>query len=169
MPFLSRRTKVPEVNQGALFHRRRDHEIVETANVIAVTPDAAGYPDFGTVSQNTPAIVGTTPSSALAAYYINDNIEYEGGVATEKAMNAAPWFARVDPEALQGFEVVGGLKHREESACGGEVMGCVGVTSASGVQFSVELVGGVLPDGLEEPVATHARGVVVFHQRFRDE
>jgi len=25
-----------------LFHRRRDHEIVETANVIAVTPDAAG-------------------------------------------------------------------------------------------------------------------------------
>ena len=42
MPFLSRRTKVPEVNQGALFRRRRDHEIVETANVIAVTPDAAG-------------------------------------------------------------------------------------------------------------------------------
>ncbi|HEX4504309.1 MAG TPA: hypothetical protein VH722_01160 [Alphaproteobacteria bacterium] len=42
MPFLSRRTQVPEVNQGALFHRRRDHEIVETANVIAVTPDAAG-------------------------------------------------------------------------------------------------------------------------------
>jgi hypothetical protein len=25
-----------------LFHRRRDHEIVETANVISVTPDAAG-------------------------------------------------------------------------------------------------------------------------------
>jgi hypothetical protein len=42
MPFLSRRIKVPEVNQGALFHRRRDHAIVETANVIAVTPDAAG-------------------------------------------------------------------------------------------------------------------------------
>ena len=42
MPFLSRRIKVPEVNQGSLFRRRRDHEIVETANVISVTPDAAG-------------------------------------------------------------------------------------------------------------------------------
>lgn len=42
MPFLSRRTQVPEVNQGSLFHRRRDHAIVETANVISVTPDAAG-------------------------------------------------------------------------------------------------------------------------------
>jgi hypothetical protein len=42
MPFLSRRTQVPEVNQGSRFHRRRDHEIVETANVISVAPDAAG-------------------------------------------------------------------------------------------------------------------------------
>jgi hypothetical protein len=42
MPFLSRGTKTPVVNQGASFRRRRDHEIVETANVIAVTPDAAG-------------------------------------------------------------------------------------------------------------------------------
>lgn len=42
MALLSRRTKVPEINKGALFRRRRDHAIVETANVIAVTPDAAG-------------------------------------------------------------------------------------------------------------------------------
>jgi hypothetical protein len=42
MSFLSRKTRVPEVNQGSLFHRRRDHEIVETANVISVTPDASG-------------------------------------------------------------------------------------------------------------------------------
>jgi hypothetical protein len=42
MPFLSRRTQVPEVNQGSRFSRRRDHEIVETANVISVAPDAAG-------------------------------------------------------------------------------------------------------------------------------
>ena len=42
MPFLSRRTTVPVINQGESFRRRRDHEIVETANVIAVAPDAAG-------------------------------------------------------------------------------------------------------------------------------
>jgi hypothetical protein len=42
MPFLSRRAQVPEVNRGAMFRRRRDHEIVETANVISVAPDAAG-------------------------------------------------------------------------------------------------------------------------------
>ena len=42
MPFLSRRTRVPEVNQGSLFRRRRPYEIVETANVISVEPDAAG-------------------------------------------------------------------------------------------------------------------------------
>ena len=42
MPFLSRRTQVPEINRGESFRRRRDHEIVETANVIAVVPDAAG-------------------------------------------------------------------------------------------------------------------------------
>ena len=42
MPFLSRRTRVPEVNQGSLFHRRRPYEIVETANIISVAPDAVG-------------------------------------------------------------------------------------------------------------------------------
>jgi hypothetical protein len=42
MPFLSRRTRVPEVNQGARFRRQRPYEIVETANVISVAPDAAG-------------------------------------------------------------------------------------------------------------------------------
>jgi len=42
MPFLSRRIQVPEINRGESFRRRRDHEIVETANVIAVVPDAAG-------------------------------------------------------------------------------------------------------------------------------
>jgi hypothetical protein len=42
MPFLSRRIQAPEVNRGALFHRRRDHAIVETADVISVEPDAAG-------------------------------------------------------------------------------------------------------------------------------
>lgn len=42
MRFLSRRTVVPNVDQGSSFHRRRDHEIVETARVISVSADAAG-------------------------------------------------------------------------------------------------------------------------------
>ena len=42
MPFLSRRTRVPEVNQCSLFPRRRPCEIVETANIISVAPDAVG-------------------------------------------------------------------------------------------------------------------------------
>ena len=42
MPFLSRRTEAPEVNQGSRFRRRRPYEIVETANVISVAKDAAG-------------------------------------------------------------------------------------------------------------------------------
>jgi hypothetical protein len=42
MRFMFRRAPVPNVNNGASFHRRRDNEIVETAKVIAVSPDAAG-------------------------------------------------------------------------------------------------------------------------------
>jgi hypothetical protein len=42
MGFMTRRQPVPSVNNGASFHRRRDHEIVETAKVIDVSPDAAG-------------------------------------------------------------------------------------------------------------------------------
>jgi hypothetical protein len=42
MGFMTRRPQVPKVNNGASFHRRRDHEIVETAKVIDVSPDAAG-------------------------------------------------------------------------------------------------------------------------------
>jgi hypothetical protein len=42
MRFLSRRIPAPNVDRGSSFHRRRDHEIVETASVIAVAADAAG-------------------------------------------------------------------------------------------------------------------------------
>ena len=42
MRFLTRRAAVPDIHNGASFHRRRDHEIVETAKVIDVSPDAAG-------------------------------------------------------------------------------------------------------------------------------
>jgi hypothetical protein len=42
MWFAGSRTPVPNIDNGASFHRRRDHEIVETAKVIDVSPDAAG-------------------------------------------------------------------------------------------------------------------------------
>lgn len=42
MGFWTRRPQVNNVNNGASFHRRRDHEIVETAQVIDVSPDATG-------------------------------------------------------------------------------------------------------------------------------
>ena len=41
MRFSSRKL-LPRIDQGSNFHRRRDHHIVETAKVIAVSPDAAG-------------------------------------------------------------------------------------------------------------------------------
>jgi hypothetical protein len=44
MPFWSRRAPAPEISYGASFHRRRDHETVETARVIAVSDDATGIP-----------------------------------------------------------------------------------------------------------------------------
>ena len=42
MRFISRGPTPPKVDNGASFHRRRDHEILETAKVIDVSPDAAG-------------------------------------------------------------------------------------------------------------------------------
>jgi hypothetical protein len=42
MRFMIRRPPAASIDNGASFHRRRDHEIVETAKVIDVSPDAAG-------------------------------------------------------------------------------------------------------------------------------
>jgi hypothetical protein len=42
MRFWSRRSPVPDVNHGSSYLRRRDGDLIETAKVIAVSPDAAG-------------------------------------------------------------------------------------------------------------------------------
>ena len=75
----------------------------------------------------------------------------------------------VDAETLERFEIEGRLEHGEQVACRYEVVMRVRVTRTFGVLSSVELFGGVLADGLEEPVATRGRSVTVFHQRLRDE